>query len=142
MSTNVSNQIISNGVNEDQRPQTEVTPKAKRRIYSAAYKLRILEEADQCTVPGEVGALLRREGLYSSLLSSWRRQREKGKVGALSSKKRGPKPSPDTALIREIAKLRREKERVEIKLKKAEIIIDVQKKVSALLGIDLPNEEI
>ena len=134
-------------MSKDQRPQTEVTPKARRRIFSASYKLKILEEADQCTIPGQIGALLRREGLYSSLLSTWRRQREQGQIGALSPRKRGPKPSPDTALVREMAKLRRKNERLEEKLRKAEIIIDVQRtgvrpKVSALLGIDLPKEEI
>ena len=107
----------TNGVSKDQRPQTEVTPKARRRIFSASYKLKILEEADQCTIPGQIGALLRREGLYSSLLSTWRRQREQGQIGALSPRKRGPKPSPDTALVREMAKLRRKNERLEEKLR-------------------------
>ena len=78
-----------------------------------------------------------REGLYSSLLSTWRRQREKGQLRALSAKKRGPKPTPDAALVRELAQLRQQNERLEKKLKKAEIIIEVQKKVSELLGLDL-----
>jgi transposase-like protein len=82
----------TNGVSPDQQLQTEVTPKAKRRQFSAQYKLRILDEADRCTRPGEIGALLRREGLYSSNLATWRRQRQKGQIGALSPKKRGPKP--------------------------------------------------
>ena len=127
----------TNGVSKDQQPQTEVTPKAKRRRFSAQYKLRILEEADRCTQPGQIGALLRREGLYSSNLTTWRRQREQGQIGALSPKKRGPKPAPDAAMVRELAKLRKENQRLEQKLKKAELIIEVQKKVSALLGIDL-----
>ena len=131
----------TNGVSKDQRPQTEVTPKARRRIFSASYKLKILEEADQCTIPGQIGALLRREGLYSSSLSTWRRQRQKGQLGGLSPKKRGPKPSPDAKLLREMAQLRRQNQRLEEKLRKAKIIIDVQKKVSTLLGIDLPDEE-
>ena len=114
--------IHTNGVNNDQLPHTEVTPKAKRRSFSAQYKLRILEEADQATRPGQIGALLRREGLYSSLLSTWRRQREKGQLRALSAKKRGPKPTPDAALVRELAQLRQQNERLEKKLKKAEII--------------------
>ena len=132
----------TNSVSQDQRPQTEVTPKAKRRQFSAQYKLRVLEEADQCTRPGEIGALLRREGLYSSNLTTWRRQRAEGQIGALSAKKRGPKPSVDTAMARELAQLRKENRQLEQKLKKAELIIEVQKKVSLLLGVDIdPKNE-
>ena len=127
----------TNGVSQDHRPQTEVTPKAKRRQFSAQYKLRILEEVDQCTRPGEIGALLRREGLYSSHLTTWRRQRQQGQIGALSAKKRGPKPAADAAMARELAQLRKEKQHLEQQLKKAELIIEVQKKVSLLLGVDL-----
>ncbi len=127
-----------NGVNT--RPKTQVTPKAQRRTFTAKYKLRILEEADQCTELGQIGALLRREGLYSSNLTTWRRQREKGQIGALSPKKRGPKPDPDAALLRENERLRKQNQRLQEQLKKAELIIDVQKKVSDLLGISLPNE--
>jgi transposase-like protein len=125
----------SNGVSKQRT--TEVVPKAKRRQFSAQYKLRILEEADRCTAPGERGALLRREGLYSSNLTTWRRQRDQGQIGALSPKKRGPKPSSDAVLTQEVARLQKENGRLEKKLKQAELIIDVQKKVSALLGIDL-----
>jgi len=127
----------SNGVKKNQPLQTEVVPKAKRRLFSASYKLRILEEHERATKPGERGALLRREGLYSSNLTAWRRQRDQGQIGALSPKKRGPKPSPDAALIREVTRLQKENGRLERKLKQAELIIDVQKKISALLGIDL-----
>ena len=127
----------SNGVKKNQPLQTEVVPKAKRRLFSASYKLRILEEYERATKPGERGALLRREGLYSSNLTAWRRQRDQGQIGALSPKKRGPKPSPDAALIREVTRLQKENGRLERKLKQAELIIDVQKKISALLGIDL-----
>jgi transposase-like protein len=127
----------SNGVKKDQPPQTEVVPKAKRRQFSASYKLRILEEYERATKPGERGALLRREGLYSSNLTAWRRQRDQGQIGALSPKQRGPKLSPDAALVREVTRLQKENQRLERKLKQAELIIDVQKKVSALLGIDL-----
>jgi len=127
----------SNGVKKNQPLQTEVVPKAKRRLFSASYKLRILEEYERATRPGERGALLRREGLYSSNLTAWRRQRDQGQIGALSPKKRGPKPSPDAALIREVTRLQKENGRLERKLKQAELIIDVQKKVSALLGINL-----
>ena len=133
-------QHTPNGVNNQQQPQNEVTPKAKRRRFSAQYKLRILEEADRCTQPGQIGALLRREGLYSSNLTSWRRQRDQGQIGALSPKKRGPKPAPDAAMARELTKLRKQNQRLEQKLKKAELIIEVQKKVSALLGLDPISE--
>ena len=133
-------QMPTNGVSKDQQPQTEVMPKAKRRRFSAQYKLRILQEADRCTQPGQIGALLRREGLYSSNLTTWRRQREQGQIGALSPKKRGPKPVPDAAMARELAKLRKENQRLEQKLKKPELIIEVQKKVSALLGLDPISE--
>ena len=129
-----------NGVSNQQQPQNEVTPKAKRRRFSAQYKLRILEETDRCTQPGQIGALLRREGLYSSNLTSWRRQRDQGQIGALSPKKRGPKPAPDAAMARELTRLREQNQRLEHKLKKAELIIEVQKKVSALLGLDLMSE--
>ena len=129
-----------NGVSNQQQPQNEVTPKAKRRRFSASYKLRILEEADRCTQPGQIGALLRREGLYSSNLTNWRRQRDQGQIGALSPKKRGPKPAPDAAMARELTRLREQNQRLEHKLKKAELIIEVQKKVSALLGLDLISE--
>ena len=129
-----------NGVSNQQQPQNEVTPKAKRRRFSASYKLRILEETDRCTKPGQIGALLRREGLYSSNLTSWRRQRDQGQIGALSPKKRGPKPVPDATMVRELTKLREQNQRLEQKLKKAELIIEVQKKVSALLGLDPISE--
>ena len=126
------NEIESTG-----KPNPEVIPIASRRQYTAQYKLRILEEADRCTEPGELGALLRREGLYSSYLSRWRRAREEGKLAALSSKKRGRKSSADPTLEEEIAKLRREKKDLQVRLAQAETIIDVQKKLSGLLGIKL-----
>ena len=121
------------------RPDPEVIPVARRRQFTAQYKLRILEEADRCTAPGELGALLRREGLYSSYLSRWRQAQEQGKLAGLSSKKRGPKPSADPELKKEIAKLRGEKERLQARLAQAETIIDVQKKLSELLGINVKN---
>ncbi len=133
-------QHTPNGVSNQQQPQNEVTPKAKRRRFSAQYKLRILEEADRCTQPGQIGALLRREGLYSSNLTSWRRQRDQGQIGALSPKKRGPKPAADAAMARELVKLCKEKAHLEQKLKKAELVIEVQKKVSQLLGLDIDPE--
>ena len=105
-------------------PDPEVDPKAARRRFSAQYKRSILEQADRCSKLGEVGALLRREGLYSSHLSNWRRQRDEG----LAPRKRGRKADPATADRRAIAKLARENERLQRQLKKAQTIIDVQKK--------------
>lgn len=112
-------------------PDPEVRPKAKHRRFSAAYKMQILAEAAACRQPGELGALLRREGLYSSLLTQWRRQQVQGTLRALAPKRRGPKPDPQAE---EIARLRRENERLQERLKQAETVIEVQKKVSQLLG--------
>ncbi len=117
-------------------PDPEVVPKAERRRFSAEYKLRILADADACTQRGEIGALLRREGLYRSHLDKWRAQRRAGALQALTPQKRGPKPDPQAA---EIARLRRENERLQQRLQRAEAIIEVQKKLSALLG--LPTSE-
>jgi transposase len=111
----------------------EVVPKAKRRRFSAEYKRRILEEADSCTEPGQIGALLRREGLYSSHLTTWRRQRDRGLIQALSPKKRGRKRKDE--LEREVARLQRENARLQASLEQAEMIIEVQKKLSRLLGL-------
>lgn len=120
----------------EKMPETEVMAKAKRRRYTAEYKLRILRELDGSQGNGETGALLRREGLYSSHLTSWRRQRERGELDGLSPQKRGPKPD---AQALEMARLKRENERLREQLRKAELIIDVQKKVAQLLGV--PIEE-
>ena len=114
-------------------PDPEVVPKAKRRKFSAEYKRRILDEADSCTEPGQIGALLRREGLYSSHLTTWRRQRDRGLIQALSPKKRGRKRKDE--LEREVARLQRENARLQARLEQAEMIIDVQKKLSQLLGL-------
>ena len=118
-------------------PDPEVAAKAQRRRFTAEYKLGIVEEADRATDPGAIGALLRREGLYSSHLVEWRRLGEAGALGALS-KKRGRKPTRNP-LAEENSKLKNELAQVKKKLQQAEIIIDVQKKVSALLGIVLPQ---
>jgi transposase len=114
----------------------EVKTKPERRHFSAEYKRRILEEADACTEPGQIGALLRREGLYSSNLTQWRQQMSKGALKALSPKKRGPNPDP---LANVNAALRRRIERLEADLKRAETIIEVQKKLSDLLGLPDPS---
>jgi len=117
------------------QPDTEVRARPERRRYTAAYKARILLEADSATESGAIGALLRREGLYSSLLSKWRAQREQGGLAALSPQKTGPKPAApvDPDLVR----LRRENGQLKARLERAEKIIEVQKKLSEILGIDL-----
>lgn len=117
-------------------PDPEVPPRAKRRHFSPEYKKRILEEADACIERGQIGALLRREGLYTSHLDKWRRQREQGTLAGLTPKKRGRKPKPEAA---ELARLRREKARLEKKLHRAETIIAFQKKLADLLGIPLES---
>ena len=115
---------------------TEVVAKPVRRRFTAEYKLRILRVAEHCS-PGELGALLRREGLYSSHLTTWRRQREAGQLAGLAPKKRGPKPDPQAA---ELARLQRENERLQTRLQQAEAIIDAQKKLTQLFGLSLPTE--
>jgi transposase-like protein len=119
-------------------PDPEVVPKASRRTFSAAEKLRILNEADACTQSGQIGALLRREGLYSSHLVKWRRLRAAGQLQALAPQPRGPKPTPPDPHSEELAKLRSENARLQARLTQAELIIDVQKKVAQLLGASLP----
>jgi len=114
-------------------PDPEVVAQAKRRRFTAEYKQRILVESDQAKGSGGIGALLRREGLYSSLLATWRREREAGVLQALTPQKRGPKSKRDP-IQEETSKLRRENERLTEQLRKAEMVIDVQKKVAALLG--------
>ena len=119
-------------------PKTEVVVKAKRRQYTAEYKLRILRELDRSQGAGETGALLRREGLYSSHLTTWRRQRERGELDGLSPQRRGPKADPPAA---ELARLQRENERLCERLRKAELIIDVQKKVAQMLGAPIEEHD-
>ena len=122
-------------------PNPEVHDKAVRRRFSAEYKLRILTLADSCTDVGSMGMLLRREGLYASNLNTWRHQRERGVLSALTPKKRGRKETVRNPLVAENEKLRRENERITKRLRQAEIIIDVQKKVSQILGIQLATHE-
>ena len=119
----------------------EVTEKPKRRTFDATYRQRIVEEADRCVKLGQIGELLRREGLYSSQLSTWRRQRDMGVLDALSSKKRGRKSKPLDSATQELERLRREKEQLAERLRQAEAIIEVQKKISELLGLRIQNEE-
>jgi len=125
-----------NGRQPAKVPDPEVVPQAKRRRFTAEYKLRILEEVDQCQEPGAIGALLRQEGLYSSYLTSWRRQRAADQLQGLRPKKRGRKPDPQAV---ELARLQRENERLKARLEQAETIIEVQKKLCWLL--DLPTAE-
>ena len=124
--------MSQNGTIATDQPDPEVRPKAKHRQFTAEYKKRILDEADACTTATQRGALVRREGLYSSHLIAWRRQRAQGVLDGLTPKKRGAKSDP---LVAENARLQREIERLQARLQRAETIIEVQKKVSQLLGL-------
>ena len=125
-----------NGKEEIKVPETEVVVKAKRRQYTADYKLRILKEIDSCQGNGDIGAVLRREGLYSSMLSKWKDQRDNGALDGLSAQKRGPKFDPQAA---ELALMKHDNDRLRERLRQAELIIDVQKKVAQLLGVPLED---
>ena len=131
------------GGNNAAAPDPEVSAKPKRRRFTPAYKAHIVEEAQRCTEPGEVGALLRREGLYSSALTQWRRQYQAGALRALKDDKRGRKRTRD-ARDEALQRLQRDNERLNKKLRQAELIIEIQKKVAAMLGNPietLPNSE-
>ena len=123
------------------RSETEVSARPTRRQFTAEYKARIVREADACEESGAIGALLRREGLYSSVLSKWRRLRDDGEIAGLTPKKRGPKAEPSNALRSEIEQLKKRNAKLEARLKHAEAIIDIQKKVAAMLGIPLNHPE-
>ena len=120
-------------------PDPQVVAKPTRRQFTAAYRLRILEEADRCTEPGEVGRLLRREGLYSSHLTAWRKARRKGSLQGLSAKKRGAKPSERNPLDVKVRELEAKVARLEKELHTAHTILDVQGKVAGLLGFSLKD---
>lgn len=122
-------------------PEVEVAEKASRRQFSAEYKRKILKEADACTREGEIGALLRREGLYSSHLAVWRAARERGEIAGLLPKKRGPKVAPPDPRDRKIVELERETRRWKSRAERAEALVDLQKKVSQILGIALPESD-
>lgn len=122
-------------------PDPEVSEKAVRRRFPASYKLRILREVAACRRPGDIGALLRREGLYSSQLSSWRKQQAEGVLRALSPRKRGRKRKEVNPLAKRVAEVERENRRLRRKLEQADLIITIQKKVAALLGIELKSPE-
>ena len=120
-------------------PEIEVDPKAQRRQFSAKYKLDILKRAEACTVPGSLGALLRAEGLYSSHLATWRRQRDAGELAGLTPKKRGRKRVEIDARDRKIVELQRENAKLTARAERAEALVDLQKKVASLLGTPLES---
>jgi transposase-like protein len=141
MEKGTRNMILASEGSSD-RPDPEVPEKTPRRRFTAKYKLEVLKRADACTQPGELGTLLRKEGLYSSNLTTWRRQREQGALDAMSPKARGRKKIEKNPLAQEVATLQKENERLRRKLKKAETIIEFQKKISEMLGISQdPDEE-
>lgn len=117
-------------------PDPEVSEKKQRRKFTAKYKLNILSSVESCTEPGQIGAILRREGLYSSHLTLWRRQRAEGLLEGLSPKKRGRKKTPKNPLSDKVAKLERENRHLQAKLERASLIIEAQKKISEILGVD------
>ena len=119
--------------------EVEVVAKATRRRFTAEYKLKILREAEACTQPGELGALLRREGLYSSNVTTWRAQRERGELLGLTPKKRGPVPQAKNPLAAKVATLEREVTRYKARAERAEALVELQKKVAEFLGIVLPR---
>jgi len=114
----------------------EVPEKKPRKRFTASYKLRILKKADQCEAPGQIGVLLRKEGLYSSHLTTWRRQREEGSLQGLAPQKRGRRAKPRDPSAERIDQLEKENQRLKQQLQRAEIIIEAQKKISEILGID------
>ena len=122
--------------NRAEPQKTEVVAKAKRRSFSAKYKSEILRQADACNERGAIGALLRREGLYSSHLSKWRQEVAEREVAALAPKKRGPQVTPIDPRDHELAALRRDHAKLQVRAERAEMLVDIQKKVSMLLGVE------
>jgi transposase-like protein len=120
---------------------TEVVAKPQRRRFTAEYKRRIVREADRCTTPGAIGALLRREGLYSSHLTTWRAARDRGELEALAPRKRGPKAPPPDPRDKTIAEQEREITKWKKRAERAEALVEVQKKVAALLGTPFESEK-
>ena len=121
--------------------ETEVSAKPRRRHFTAEYKRKILAEVDACAKPGEIGALLRREGLYSSHLVEWRRARDSWALAGLAPKKRGPAPKIPHPLERKVLELQRENTRLQRRAERAEGLVELQNKVSELLGIQLPKPD-
>jgi transposase len=128
-------------VEERTAPSPEVLERPARRRFTVEYKARILAEADACTEPGRLGELLRREGLYSSHLTTWRRLRDEGALAGLTPKRRGRKAKSKNPLADEVARLQRENQRLKEQLRQAELIIDVQKKVSEMLNIPRKTQD-
>lgn len=122
------------------RPSAEVPERPKRRHFSLKEKRRILVAADACA-PGTLGALLRREGIYSSLLAAWRAQRRRGELDAATPHKRTARKTEEQALKQRNAELERENRKLQRRLKRAELILDIQKKAAGLLGIELKSPE-
>ena len=121
---------------------TEVTEKAKRRAFTAEYKRKIVKEAEACKGPGEIGALLRREGLYSSHLTTWRQARDRGELApGAAAKKRGPKAAPVDPRDKKIAEMERQIAKLTTRAERAEAIAEIQKKLAALFGRPFPSEE-
>lgn len=123
------------------RPNPEVLEKKPRRRFTAKYKLSILAEIETCTKPGDIGALLRREGLYYSNINTWQRQKQKGALNGLTPQKRGRKKREVNPLAKRVAELERDNTKLTKKLKQAETIIEVQKKISEILGISPPEND-
>ena len=119
---------------------TEVVAKPQRRRFTAEYKRRIVREADRCTTPGAIGALLRREGLYSSHLTTWRAARDRGELEALAPKKRGPQAAPPDPRDKQLAEQAREIAKWKKRAERAEALVELQKKVAALLGTPFDSE--
>ena len=117
--------------------EVEVLAKAERRRFTAEYKLKVLREADHCKQPGEIGGLLRREGLYWSNLANWRKQRERGELAGLSARKRGPQRREKNPLAERVRELERDNTRLKRRAERAEGLVELQKKVSEILGIEL-----
>lgn len=132
--------VPKNGHPTDRQVDPEVVPKASRRTFTAAYKQRILEEADGCNERGQIGALLRREGLYASHLANWRRQRDANRLSDTSERRRGRKPQ-QSAAEKESARLLRENERLRKQLEQANLIISAQKKLAQALEQTLDQKD-
>lgn len=126
-------------LNGNDHQETEVVAKAKRRRFTAKYKRDIVRQADACDKPGAIGALLRREGLYSSSLTDWRRELEERDLAALAPRKRGPKGKAVDPREEEMAALRREVSALRTRAERAELLVSIQKKVSQILGVELPK---
>lgn len=144
--TTITGPAPENSTQPEQRltetpPNPEVPERPVRRRFTAEYKLDTLRKADLCTGPGSMGALLRREGLYSSNLTTWRRQRDEGTLAALKPKQRGRKTAVPNPMAVEVERLLKENTRLTKRLNHAELIIDIQKKISQILGIPLETPE-